>query len=152
MIVAAVFLYARYSRSAEKTSVAVLQFVNYGNNLNTEYLSDGITQNIINNLAKIPKLRVLSRGIVVGYKGQDVDPQKVGRDLNVDVVVTGTVREQGSTLDVSVDLVRVSDGSQVWGQDYNRNFTEIIPVQSEISQTIAEKLNVGLSAEQKKEL
>ena len=133
-------------------SLAVLPFSNAGNDPNLDYLSDGITENLINNLSQLPKLRIVPRSIVFRYKGRDVDPQAVGRELGVRALLTGRVALRGDMLNIQTELVNVEEQSQLWGQQYNRKFSDIFAVQEEISNEICEKLRVQLSGEQKKRL
>jgi serine/threonine-protein kinase len=133
-------------------SVAVLPFVNGGNDPNTEYLSDGLTESLIGSLSRLPKLRVMSRGTVFSYKGQQVDPRKAGHDLKVDAVVTGRVTERTDTLVVEADLIKVEDGSELWGDHYNRKPADILAVQEEIARDISENLRLKLTGEEEKRL
>jgi serine/threonine protein kinase len=97
-------------------SLAVLPFVNVGADPSTEYLSDGITENLINSLSSLPNLRVVPRSRVFRYKGQTVDPEKIGRDLSVRAVLTGRVVQRGDDLNVQTELVDVAEDSQLWGR------------------------------------
>lgn len=133
-------------------SVAVLPLANDSGDGNAEYLSDGITENIINRLSQLPQLRVMARTTVFRYKGLEVDPQTVGRDLNVRAVVTGRVRRVGDSLDIQAELVDVSNGSQLWGQKYNRKLVDILAVQDEIASQISEKLRLKLGDQDKARL
>src|SRR5262245_60300785 len=103
-------------------------------------------------MSPIPNLRVLSRGMVTRFKGKEIDPQKVGRDLNVDALVQGSLTQQGDTLVVNAELVRVADGSQLWGQQYNRKLSDILQVQQDISRQVSEQLRQKLSGEEKKKI
>jgi len=107
------------SRGAVIDSIAVLPFANASLDANTDYLSEGITAELIHTLSQVPKLRVMARATVFHYKGQQADPQKVGHDLNVRAVLTGTVTKQGDSLHVDAALVNVSDGSELWGEVYD---------------------------------
>ncbi len=133
-------------------SIAVLPFVNASHDPNTEYLSDGITESIINSLSRISKLRVAARSSVFRYKGRDEDPQKAGRDLNVRAVVSGKVTQRGDTLVIQADLVDVANGSQIWGDHYDRRLSDILTVQEEIAREISEKLRLRLTGEEKQQL
>jgi len=133
-------------------SLAVLPFVNVGADPNTEYLSDGITENLINSLSQIPKLRVVPRGRVFRYKGRETDTEKIGRELNVRAVLTGRVVQRGDSLNIQTELVDVAADSQLWGQQYNRKFSEIIPVQEEIAKEVSEKLHLRPTGEEQKRL
>jgi TolB-like protein/Tfp pilus assembly protein PilF len=123
-------------------SVAVLPFANGSRDPDAEYLSDGITEGIINNLARLPNLRVTARSTAFHYKGRDEDPQKIGRDLNVRAVVSGRIVLRGDAVSVQADLVDVSSGSQIWGDRFDRGIAEVQSVQDEIALGIAEKLHV----------
>jgi serine/threonine-protein kinase len=133
-------------------SVAVLPFVNVSNDPNTEYLSDGITESLIGTLSQLPNLRVMARDTVFSYKGQRVDPRKAGRDLKVEAVVTGKITERADTLVVQADLVRVADGSELWGERYNRKASDLLAVQEDIANEISQKLRLRLSSEEKNRL
>ena len=133
-------------------SVAVLPFINASNDPNSEYLSDGITESLIGSLSQLPRLRVMARGTVFSYKGRQVDPRKAGRDLKVDAVITGGVTARGDTLIVEADLIKVSDGSELWGERYNRKLTDILAVQEDIAKEISQKLRLRLSSEEKNRL
>jgi eukaryotic-like serine/threonine-protein kinase len=142
--------YLRTSRSAQIRSLAVLPFTNVRADPETEYLSDGITESIINSMSPLPNLRVLARGVVFRYKGKQVDPQQTGRDLNVEAVVQGNLLLQGDTLVINTELIRVSDGSQLWGQQYNRKLADILAIQQDISKRVSEELRLKLTGEEKK--
>jgi TolB-like protein len=96
-------------------SLAVMPFVNVGADPTAEYLSDGITENLINNLSQLPKLRVVPRTLVLSYKGKEMDPRKVGRDLNVRAILTGRIVHRGDSLNVQTELMDVGEVSQLRG-------------------------------------
>lgn len=112
-----------------------------------EYLSDGITDNLINSLSQTPQLKVAARSLSYRHKGKDVDPRKAGQDLKVRAVVTGRVTQRGETLTVQAELLDVGDGSQLWGQQYNRKLADLAAVQGEIGREIVEKLRGKLAGE-----
>jgi TolB-like protein/Tfp pilus assembly protein PilF len=118
----------------------------------TEYLSDGITENLINSLSQLPKLRVVPRGRVFRYKGRDTDAEKIGKELNVRAVLTGRIVQCGDSLNIQTELVDAAADSQLWGQQYNRKFSEIIPVQEEIAKEVSEKLRLRPTGEEQKRL
>jgi serine/threonine protein kinase/tetratricopeptide (TPR) repeat protein len=149
-LAAAVYWFA--GRAKPIDSLAVMPFVNVGADPNTEYLSDGITENLINNLSQLPKLRVLPRSRVFRYKGRETDTEKIGRELNVRAVLTGRVVQRGDTLNIQAELVDVAADSQLWGRQYNRKFSEIIPVQEEIAKEVSEKLRLRPTGEEQKRL
>ncbi len=141
----------RKTRSAID-SLAVLPLVNASLDPNMEYLSDGITENIINNLAQVPKLRVVPRNTVFRYKGSEIDPQEIGKALHTRAVLTGRVRQLGDRLIVGVELVDVVSESQLWGEQFNLEFTDIFKIQEEIATEIIEKLRLKLTDTDKKRL
>ncbi len=133
-------------------SIAVLPFVHLAADPDTEYLSDGITESIINNLSQLPKLRVMARSSVFRYKSRDADPQIAGRELNVGAILTGRVLQRGDTLMIASELVDVANGWQLWGEQYNRKMADIFTIQDEIAKEISAKLKLRLSGEEKKKL
>ncbi len=130
-------------------SVAVLPFVNVSADPNTEYLSDGITESIINNLSQLPRLRVMARSTIFRYKGREDDPQKIGRDLGVGAVLVGRIQPRGDLLTVQTELVDVANGSQLWGEQYNRKLSDLLAVQEDISREISGRLRLRLTGEEK---
>jgi TolB-like protein/Flp pilus assembly protein TadD len=133
-------------------SLAVLPLLNVGHDPEMEYFSDGITESIINALTRLPKLRVVPRSTVFRYKGTEIDPQDVGRELDVRAVLTGRVLSMGERLVVKVELIDVANESQLWGEQYNRKPSDIFEVQEEIAKEISRKLLSKLSGEEKKRL
>ena len=132
-------------------SVAVLPFANAGGDQDTEYLSDGITETLINNLSRVSKLRVVPRSTVFRYKGQANAPEKIGRDLKVRAVVTGRVTRRGDSFVVGAELIDVDRDSQLWGDQYSQKLSDILGIQEQISQAIADHLKIELTgAEQQK--
>src|SRR2546422_10196290 len=133
-------------------SLAVLPFANVTADPNSEYLSDGITENLINSLSQLPDLAVRSRSSVFRYKGKDVDVQKVGNDLGVTALVTGRVTQRRDTIQISAELTSVRDNTQLWGEQYSRKSVDIISLQQQISGDIAEKLRSKLSGSEKQQI
>ncbi|HKR00354.1 MAG TPA: protein kinase [Pyrinomonadaceae bacterium] len=131
-------------------SLAVLPLANASADPGTEYLSDGITESIINTLSQLPQLKVMARATVFRYKGQEVDVAEVKRDLNVRAVMMGRVLQFGDNLVIKTELVDTSDGSQLWGDEYRRKSADIFEVQEEISKEISEKLRIKLTGEEKR--
>jgi serine/threonine-protein kinase len=132
-------------------SVAVLPFSAMGGaSADTEYLTDGITETLINGLAQLPNLRVTARSVVFRYKGQNVDAQQVGRDLNVKAVVTGTVGMRNGRLVVRSELMNVADGAHLWGASYDRPQADILAVQDDIAEEILDKVQPRISGEERK--
>ena len=133
-------------------SVAVLPVVANSSDQNAQFLGDGITDSLIDSLSQVPNLKVMSRSSVFHYKGREIDPQVVGRELRVKGVLTGRLVQQGDNLFLSAELVRASDNSHVWGEEYRRKVSDILPLQAELARTITEKLRLRLSSEQQQRL
>jgi eukaryotic-like serine/threonine-protein kinase len=133
-------------------SLAVLPFENASRDPEHEYLSDGIAGSLINILATVPKLRVMAQSTVFRYKGRGIDPQAVGRELNVRAVLTGRIMQSGGSLRIGTELVDVATGSQLWGAQYDRKPGDIFAIQDEISGEISEKLRLKLTRAEKKRL
>jgi TolB-like protein/Flp pilus assembly protein TadD len=152
LVVVAVIAVASYlflnGRGDRVDSMAVLPFVNASGNPDTEYLSDGISETLINSLSQLQGVRVTARSLAFKFKGKDVDPLRAGRELNVRTVMTGRVTMRGSVLVVQSELIDVTNGSQLWGGQYNRPMADILAVQDEISREIFEKLRGRLTGEE----
>jgi len=148
-LIAGIYLYS--SRGAID-SVAVLPFVNDSNDPNAEYLSDGITESIISSLSQLPNLKVMSRNAVFRFKGKNLDPQEIGRNLKVGAVLAGRLVKQGDRLIIKTELIKVADGSQLWGAEYNSSLSDIFSVQDEIAHKISEKLRLRLTGEDEEKL
>ena len=133
-------------------SIAVLPFVNAGRDPNLDYLCDGIAESLINNLSQIPKLRVLPRSTVFRHKGLELDLDRAMRELNVRVLLTGRIVQRGDTLNVQAELIDPAAASQLWGQKYSRNLSDLSLVEEDIAREIAEVLRVKLSVADKKHL
>ncbi|HSQ21130.1 MAG TPA: protein kinase [Blastocatellia bacterium] len=133
-------------------SLAILPLMNAGEDPETEYLADGITESIINNLSRLPKLRVMARSTVFRYKGKPVDPQRVGQELGVRATLAGRVLQRGNLLIIRAELVDAHDGSHLWGEQYSRKLSDIFTIEEEISREISDKLRFRLSGAQKKQL
>jgi serine/threonine-protein kinase len=133
-------------------SIAVLPFTNDASAADAEYLSDGISESIINSLSQLANLRVTARSLAFRYKGKDIDPRKAGQELNVRVVLTGRVVQRGNSLIVQTELVDVNSGSQLWGQQYNRDVTELLTVQEDIASEISTRLQSRFTGEDLKRM
>jgi TolB-like protein/Tfp pilus assembly protein PilF len=133
-------------------SVAVLPFANDCADPDAEYLSDGITETLINNLSQIRNLRVVARSTVFRYKGKTADPQKAGSELSVRAVVSGRLLQRGSTLIVRAELMDVATGSQLWGGQYNRQAEDVFLLQGDLSREISDRLQPQLIGDQKQRL
>ena len=126
-------------------SVAVLPFANAAQDPNAEYLADGITESLINRLSQLSGLKVMSSGSVFRYKGKQQDAQKVGNELNVRVVLTGSVKQVGEQLIINVSLDDAKDNHRIWGEQYVRKFADVLAVQSEIAQEVSSSLRLKLT-------
>ena len=148
------------SRSSDSTppggnvidSIAVLPFENAIGNPDAEYLSDGLTEELINRLSRLPDLRVVPRGIVFTYKDQPVNFQTIGGELDARAVVTGRVSERAGSLVVSAELTDLTGPSQLWGQQYNRRKADVFALQESIALDISEQLQLQLSPDHAREL
>src|SRR5262245_2863044 len=141
------FWFARAPHGGPVESLAVLPFVNVGADPDAEYLSDGITENLINSLSRLPQLRVVPRSTVFRYKGREIDLGTIGRELTVRAVLTGRVVRRGDTLNVQAELVDVTQDSQLWGRQYDRTSADLINVQEEIATAVSEQLRLSTSTD-----
>jgi serine/threonine protein kinase/Tfp pilus assembly protein PilF len=128
-------------------SIAVLPFINTSGDPGTEYLSDGIAESLINSLSRLSKIRVISRTTAFRYKGKEVDLPKISRELKVRAVLTGRLSQRDDNFSVGVELVDAKDGSQIWGETYNRKMADVLAVQDEITRGIALKLALRISGD-----
>jgi serine/threonine protein kinase/Tfp pilus assembly protein PilF len=133
-------------------SLAILPLANETGDPETEYLSDGITEMLINNLSQLPKLRVLPRSTVFLYKGCEMDLAELSRELNVRAVLTGRVVQRGDTLTIKVELVDVARQAHLWGGNFSRKLDDIFAVQEEIARQISEHMRLHLSPQEKNKL
>jgi eukaryotic-like serine/threonine-protein kinase len=133
-------------------SVAVLPFVNTSADPSMEYLSDGITEGIMDRLSGLPNVKVISRTSAFRYKRRDIEPQKVAHELGVEALVTGRVIQRGDELSVSAELVDAREDKQLWGEQYSRKSADISSVQQEIATAISANLRVRLNSEEKTRL
>jgi serine/threonine-protein kinase len=140
----AAYFHARNTEVAIE-SIAVLPFSNQSHDPDSEYLSDGISESIINSLSQLSNLRVLARSTVFRYKGRETDPLAVGRELGVRAVLAGRVIQRGDNLTVSVELVDVRDNKQLWGEQYQRKVSDLLAVERDIAQEITGNLRLKLS-------
>ena len=131
--------------SKEISSVAVLPFVNSSNDPSTEYLSEGLTEDLINQLSQIENLAVMSRSAVFRYKGRDIDPQTAAKDLKVQAIVTGRIVQRGTQLLISAELVDARTNRNLWGSQYDRKMSDLLAVQQEIAGAITSHLRQTLA-------
>ncbi|HYJ88239.1 MAG TPA: winged helix-turn-helix domain-containing protein [Pyrinomonadaceae bacterium] len=139
-------------REAPIDSLAVLPIHNVSKDMSGEYLSKGITESIINSLSQVPSLRVMACSTGFRFKGKEVDPQEVGMLLNVRALMLVRVIQLGKKLIIRSELVKVSDGSQIWGEQYERTSSDLLAIQDEIAKAIVESLKFKLTLQQQKRL
>lgn len=153
LLAAAVWYYrsSGWSRDAIH-SVAVLPFENATGDLNTEYLSDGIAESLINSLSQLPNVKVMSRDSAFHYRGKETDARTVGQALRVGAVVKGRVVRQGDVLTISAELIDARDNSHIWGQLYSRKPSDIFALQEQIAKEMTSALRMPLTGEQEKRL
>lgn len=159
VIAAGVFAYVAVARrdgaavdSAAIDSVAVIPFANAGDDPHMEYLSEGIAENLINNLSQLPQLKVIARSSASRYKGKEFDPDEVARAVGVRAIVTGRIVQRGDDLQISVELMDAADRTQMWGEQYRRRASDLQALEAEISRAIAEKLRLRLTGAQERRL
>ena len=153
LLAAAGWFYKSGSRNGEAIdSVAVLPFVNASGDPNTEYLSDGITESLINSLSQLPHLKVMSRDSAFRYKGKDTDAEKVGHELGVRAVFKGRMMQRGDDLEISAELVDARDDSHIWGDQYSRKSADIFALQKDLAMEMTTALRMRLTGEDEKRL
>src|SRR6266849_5618785 len=126
-------------------SVAVLPLANATSNSEMDYLADGITEGVINHLSRLPRLRVMARTTVFRYRQAQQDPLQIGRDLKVGAVIVGRLTQHGDTLNVETEMVDVSNGSQIWGEQYQRKASDIATLQDDIASDLSGQLRIKVS-------
>ena len=149
------FLFAKKSASdasGKKKSLAVLPFVNTSQDPNAEYLSDGITESVINNLSQLSNLRVMSRNSTFRFKNNQTDTKTIASQLGVEALVTGDIRQLGNRLIINVRLIDASDDSQIWGNQYVKTASDVIAAQNEIAQAVANNLHLKLTPAERQKL
>ncbi len=139
------FFATRSANNPQIESIAVMPFVNESGSVDVEYLSDGMTETLINSLSQLPRLSVKARSSVFHYKGKTVVPQTIGNELSVQAILNGRVIQRGENLTLSLELVDAKTGNQIWGEQYNRKMTELVSLQSEIARDVSNKLKTRLS-------
>jgi eukaryotic-like serine/threonine-protein kinase len=153
LVAGAALIYSFYpTGNVAIDSIAVLPLANAGGDPNLEYLSDGVSESLINSLSQLQRLRVTARSTAFRYKGKEADPQQVGRELNVRAVLMGRVRQLGDSLNIQVDLVDATTGAQLWGEEYNRKLSDILAVKQDISREITDRLRLKLTGDEQKQI
>jgi serine/threonine protein kinase/tetratricopeptide (TPR) repeat protein len=133
-------------------SIVVLPLENRSNNPEADYISDGITESVNNSLARLPDVRVIPHSVASHYKGKAVDAQKVGDELGVQSVLTGSVTQRGDALTVAVELDDVRNGKELWGEQYQRKMGDMLAVQSDIAREVSQRLGAPPSAQNEQKL
>jgi len=151
LLAAAIWGAMRYwpNRESPIDSIAALPFAYSNTDTNGELLGDGITSGLIESLSKVPHLKVMSRSSVFHYKGREIDPPTVGRELNVRALLVGRIVQHGDSFVLDAELVNASDGSHIWGQQYNEKASDVLTLQEELARAISDKLRVRLSGGEK---
>ena len=144
--------FAFFAPQSPITSVAVLPFENGSNDANLDYLSDGLSESVIDRLSELPHLKVIARNSSFKYRGENIDLQDAANKLGVQAIVTGRVIQRGDTLSIRVEMVDVRDNRQLWSEQYNRRTADALTIQQEIAQTVSEKLRLKLSGAEEQQL
>ncbi len=142
------FYKSRANEGEAIDSVVVLPFTNASADPNSEYLSDGITESLINSLSTLPNLKVVSRDSAFMYKGKDTDAKTIGQALGVRAVLKGRVMQRGDDLEISAELVDARDNSHIWGQQYSRKASDIFALQGDLAKEMTSMLRVRLTGEE----
>ncbi|CAN5757680.1 hypothetical protein BH20ACI3_BH20ACI3_24740 [soil metagenome] len=139
------FIFNRTAGDKQIESIAVMPFVNESGNADVEYLSDGMTETLINSLSQIPNLSVKARSSVFRYKGKELDPKKIASELNVQAILTGRVIQRGDQLTLSLELIDAQTENVIWSEQYSRKQADLVTLQSEIARDVSSKLKSKLS-------
>ncbi len=139
------FGYRYFSPANQIESIAVMPFVNESGNADVEYLSDGMTETLISSLSELQDLNVRARSSVFRYKGKNTDAQAIGKELNVQAILTGKVVQRAADLSLYVELVDVASDKVIWSETYNRQMTNLVALQRDITRDISTKLQTKLS-------
>ena len=149
---AAIYLYSARAGDRAINSVAVLPFVNTSNDPNMDYVSDGISEALINSLTELKQLRVIARSTVFRYKNKEIDPQTMGRELNVGALLMGRVRQIEDNLNIQVDLVDAGTGTQLWGREYERKSSDVLSIKQAIAREVTDRLRLRLTGDEQQQL
>lgn len=150
LAIAALVYFASSSQPRPMDSIAVLPFTNESSDPNTEYLSEGLTESLINNLSQSRSLKVMSRNAVFKFNGRGADAKAAARELGVHGVLTGRIAQRGDNISINVELIDARDNTQVWGEQYNRQMGDLFTLQEQIARDVSEKLQLKLSGEDEK--
>ena len=145
ILVGGFFGYRYVTQTKQINSIAVMPFVNDSGNADVEYLSDGMTETLINSLSQIPNLSVKARSSVFRYKGKEIDPKKIASELGVQAILTGHVMQRGDQLTLSVELIDAQTENVIWGNKYDRKGSDLVSLQSEVARDVSGKLKSKIS-------
>jgi serine/threonine protein kinase/tetratricopeptide (TPR) repeat protein len=134
---------------ASRSSIAVLPFEDLSPQKDQEYFCDGLTEELINTLSSIRELKVVARTSAFSFKGKDVDVREIGKKLNVETVIEGSVRKEGNRLRITVQLVNVADGYHIWSERFDRELADVFAIQDEISLAITDRMKLKLLGQEK---
>jgi TolB-like protein/Tfp pilus assembly protein PilF len=148
----AYYNYSARSRKVAINSIAVLPFDNASRDPNMEFLSEGISEGLINALSELPELKVIARSSSFRYKGKGADPQQVAKALGVEAILAGRVVQRGDGLEISTELINAGDGTQIWGAHYNRKATDLMYLQGEIIHDVTQKLQLRLTSSEQQQV
>ena len=149
---AGIWYWRSKTSSSQIDSIAVLPLVNTSGDPNNDYLSDGISEGVMHSLSQLPQLRVMARTSSFHYRGADIDPQKVGHDLKVLAVLTGTLAKHGDVLSIEAELVDATNGAELWGEKFDRQVSDVTTIQEQIANDISDGLRLRLTGEEKRRL
>lgn len=152
LAVASYFGYFALLQSPPITSVAVLPFQNQSGDANLDYLSDGLSESVIDRLSQLPQLKVIARSSSFKYRGENIDLKEVANKLGVRAIVTGRIVQRGDNLSIRAEMIDASDNRQLWSEQYNRRAADALAVQQEIAHTVSEKLRLKLSEAQEQQI
>jgi serine/threonine protein kinase/tetratricopeptide (TPR) repeat protein len=152
MISSGTYWYRTRNAANGVDSIAVLPFVNATNDANSEYLSDGVTESVIDSLSRLPRLRVMSRNAVFRFKSANPDVQTTATSLHVSAVLTGRLLQRGDSVEVSAELVNARDNSHLWGGHYSRKLNDLSSLQDDIAREISDSLRLKLSGAEQQQL
>lgn len=149
LLAGAGYWYYASRNTKQISSIAVLPLQNRGGDTDTEYLSDGLAESLIYRLSQMPNLKVSPTSSVFRYKGQDIDAEKVGKELGVDAVMSGRMIQRGDNLTISISLVDVANNKVIWGEQYDRKIADLLATQREIAGQIVNSLAIKISGDEK---
>ncbi len=155
LLVSAIGLgYWFYSKSNAKQieSIAVMPFVNESGDANNEFLSDGLSDALINKLSQLPQLKVIARSSSFKYKGKEINVGEIANTLGVQAIIVGRITKRGDDVQVSVEMIDAAENTQIWGEQYNRRVSDVFAVQEDIVRTVSEKLLLKLTGAQQRQI